>query len=103
MQRRRNMIIGCVFVLIVINFLIILSTRMIYYCYYYLLSFISRHAIPLPLNKPVEYMNQYIVRVRSIPLDVKQLRTVKSLPFLKNLDIQQSPLTVSFIPDPVRL
>ena len=60
-----------------------------------------RHAVSLPLDTSVEYINQYIVRAKVVDVDPKKLSTVKSLPFLKQLDLQQSPLSVSFIPDPV--
>ena len=62
---------------------------------------IFRHAIDLPLNKLITYIQQYQVYAQEMPVDPKQLMTVKSLPFIQELDTSKSVLSVSFLPDSV--
>ena len=61
---------------------------------------ITSHAVDLHLNEPITYIQQY--QICAHKMHPKQLMTVKPLPFIRDLDPSQSPLAVSFLPDPVQ-
>ena len=61
----------------------------------------SSRAIPLPLGKRVVFVNQYEVGAVEKKSQLQSLTTVKSLGFIPSLDTKVSPLSVSFLPDPV--
>ena len=63
---------------------------------------ITSHAVDLHLNEPITYIQQYQICAHKMQLDPKQLMTVKPFPFIRDLDPSQSPLSVSFLPDPVQ-
>lgn len=66
-------------------------------------SLTNSRAIPLPLGKRVVFVNQYEVGAAEKKVQLQSLTTVKSLGFIPSLDTKLSPLSVSFLSDPVRV